>query len=136
MPTDRHDLVSERDPRFLLVRRPDPAQLVKDGGEQLEERFQPFDVLDHPDDLERQLIHVLGELGSAPWNPTSFLNCWINDPFVDCRIRARSSTPRASSGAITGSRPMISGIKPNASRSSGLTWRSNPSAATWRFSDT
>ena len=20
---------------------------------------------------------------SAPWNLTSFLNCWINDPFVD-----------------------------------------------------
>src|SRR5271166_6265537 len=44
-PTDRHDLVSQRDPRFLLVCRPDPAQLVQDGGEQLEERFQPFDVL-------------------------------------------------------------------------------------------
>src|SRR5271166_2021507 len=48
VPTDRHDVVSERDPRLLLVSRPDPAQLVKDGGEQLEERFQPFDVLDHP----------------------------------------------------------------------------------------
>ena len=51
-PTDRHDVVSERDPRFLLVSRPDPAQLVKDGGEQVEERFQPFDVLDHPVRLE------------------------------------------------------------------------------------
>src|SRR5208337_5494697 len=57
-PTDRHDLVSERDPRFLLVRRPNPAQLIKDGGKQIEEGFQPLHVLDHPDDLKRQLIHV------------------------------------------------------------------------------
>ena len=66
MPTDRHDLVSQRDPRFLLVSRPDPAQLVKHGGEQVEESFQPLHVLDLPDDLEIQLIHILGELGIEP----------------------------------------------------------------------
>ena len=54
-PTDRHDLVSERDPRFLLVRRPDPAQLVQYGGEQVEESFQPLHILDHPNNLERLL---------------------------------------------------------------------------------
>src|SRR5208337_685748 len=65
-PTDRHDLVSQRDPRFLLVRRPDPTQLVKHGGEQVEESFQPLHVLDDSDDLEVQFIHFLGELGTKP----------------------------------------------------------------------
>ena len=66
MPTDHHDLVSQRDPRFLLVSRPDPAQMVKDGGKQIEEGFQPLHILDYPDVLERQLIHVLRELGTEP----------------------------------------------------------------------
>src|SRR5208337_188416 len=65
-PTDRHDLVSQRAPRFLLVRRPDLTQLVKHGGEQVEQSFQPLHILDHPDVLERQLIHVLRELGTEP----------------------------------------------------------------------
>ena len=47
---------------------------------------------------------------SAPWNRTSLRYCWTSEFFSVWRIRARSSMPRASSGAITGSRPMISGI--------------------------
>ncbi len=35
VPTDCHDVVSQRDPRFLLVRRPDLTQLVKHGGEEV-----------------------------------------------------------------------------------------------------
>ncbi len=65
-------------------------------------------------------------LGSAMLCRTASLGIW--------RIRARSSTPGASRGAINGSRPMISWISPNAFRSSGITCRSNPSAVTRRFS--
>ena len=63
VPTDRHDLVSQRDPRFLLVSRPDPAQMVQHGGEQVEEGFQPLHVLDHPDDLKDNSSTSSGNLG-------------------------------------------------------------------------
>jgi len=50
------------------------------------------------------------------------------------RMRAKSSTPSASRGATTGSRPINSGISPNSSRSSGFTWCSSPSPVVCLFS--
>jgi WD40 repeat protein len=63
---DRIDLDSKRHPRFLLVCRPNSAELVKHGGEQVEQSFQPLDVLHHAHDLEMQLIHVFGERWTEP----------------------------------------------------------------------
>ena len=58
--------VSQLNSRFLLVRRPDLAKLVQDGGEKVKQSFQSLDVFDNPNDLEMQLIHILGELGTEP----------------------------------------------------------------------
>jgi hypothetical protein len=48
---------------------------------------------------------------SAPWNLTSFRYWAINESFGGVRMRARSSTPGTSRGAISGSLPTNSGIK-------------------------
>ena len=61
---DRGDYDST--PWHLLPCRPALAQPFQHGSEQVEERLQPLDVLDHPDALEMKLVHVLGEPGTEP----------------------------------------------------------------------
>src|SRR4051794_36602772 len=57
---------SQLNARFLLVRRPHPAQSVQHGGEEVEEGLQSIEILDDLYDLEVQLVHVLGEPGTEP----------------------------------------------------------------------
>src|SRR4051794_6303863 len=46
-------------PRHLLLCQPNPAEPIQNGGEQAEEGLEPPHVLDYPDDLEVQLVHVV-----------------------------------------------------------------------------
>src|SRR5258708_11802896 len=52
--------------RLRLICRSDPAELVERFSEEGEELLQAFDVLDHADNLEVELVDAFGELLAEP----------------------------------------------------------------------
>src|SRR5262245_14984207 len=68
---------SQLNSRILLVCRPDPAQLIQHGGEQVEQGFEPLHILDHAQNLEVQLVHALGELRTKPALAVLYLQTYL-----------------------------------------------------------